>query len=310
MTYSNELKVGAAIVLAAVAFFFGIRFFQDLPLLGGTYQLTAQFDEAGGLVAGNPVRMKGVNIGSVESVRLDQETQSVRVRMQIDKDVRIPQGSHARVSGFSGLGGVRISIQPGPSDNPPLSPNSTISGPPEGSVLERLTDQAPEIATEADSLLRNTNATMTQLNQQLRNPESDLRQTLASLRGLTNNLEDVTEAEKANIQALLQNLQVISGDLREFMGENRDSLDVAVSRLNRSLDRLNRGLASFEQTSARLDTLTKKINTGEGTVGRLINDPALYTKLDSAATQTNRLLRDIQENPSRYLDDMTLLKVF
>lgn len=310
MRYSNELKVGAAILLAAAAFFLGIRFFQDLPLLGGTYELTAQFDEAGGLVPGNPVRMKGVTVGSVESVRLDQETQSVRVRLQIEDNVRIPQDSYARVTGFSGLGGVRISIEPGPRDNPPLPPGSTISGPPEGSVLERLTDQAPEIASEADSLLRNTNTTITELNQQLQNPQSDLRRTLASLRGLTNDLEEVTEAEKANIQALLQNLQVISSDLRTFMGENGDSLDVAVHRLNRSLDRLNRGLASFEQTSATLDTLTRKMNSGDGTMGRLVNDPSLYTKLDSAATQTNHLLRDIQENPSRYLDDMTLLRVF
>lgn len=310
MTYSNELKVGTAILLAVVAFFFGIRFFQDLPLFGGTYKLSAKFDEAGGLVPGNPVRMKGVNIGTVESVKLDQETQLVRVRLQVEEGVRIPKGSYARVTGFSGLGGVRISIKPGPSENPPLPPGSTISGPPEGSVLERLTDQAPEIATEADSLLRNTNAAVTVLNRQLRDPQSDLRQTLASLRGLTNNLEEVTESEQANMQAILQNLRVLSRDLRAFMGENRDSLDVAVHRLNRSLDRLNQGLASFEQTSATLNTLAQKMNSGNGTVSRLVNDPSLYMKLDSAATQTNRLLRDIQENPSRYLDDMTLLKVF
>lgn len=310
MKYSNELKVGAAILLAVVAFVLGIRFFQDLPLFGGTYPMSAQFEEAGGLVSGNPVLMKGVNVGTVESIRLDQDAQSVRVQLQIKQGVRIPKGSYARVAGFSGLGGVRISIQPGPSDNPPLAPGSTISGPPEGSVLERLTDQAPEIATEADSLLRNTNATMTGLNRQLRNPDSDLRQTLASLRGLTNNLEEVTEAEQANIQQLLQNLQVVSSDLRTFMGENGDSLDVAVHRLNRSLARLNRSLASFEETTATLDTLTRKMNEGNGTVGRLVNDPGLYTKLDSAATQTNQLLRDIQENPDRYLDGMTLMKVF
>jgi len=52
------------------------------------------------------------------------------------------------------------------------------------------------------------------------------------------------------------------------------------------------------------------MNNGEGTAGRLINDPSLYTKLDSAATQANSLLRDLQENPNKYLEDMTLVKVF
>lgn len=310
MQYENELKVGAVILLATVAFFLGIRFFQDIPLFGGTYPMHARFEEAGGLVSGNPVHMKGVNVGSVESVSLDQETQSVHVRLQIQNDVRIPEGSHARVTGFSGLGGVRISINPGPGENPSLPPGSTLPGPPEGTVLDRLTDQAPTLATKADSVLTNTNTTMRALNQQLLDPQSDLRQTLTSLRGLTSDLEEVTDAEKANIQQLLQNLQAISGDLRAFTDQNSDSLSLAVHRLNRSLDRLNRGLASFEETSARLDALTTKMSEGDGTVGRLVNDPALYMKLDSAAAQTNRLLRDLQENPGRYLDDMTLLRVF
>jgi hypothetical protein len=94
------------------------------------------------------------------------------------------------------------------------------------------------------------------------------------------------------------------------MGENGDSLDVAVRRLNQSLDRLNRGLASLEQTSATLDTVATKLNEGDGTAGRLLNDPSLYLRLDSAAARTNTLLRDFQRDPGRYLNDMTLVKVF
>jgi phospholipid/cholesterol/gamma-HCH transport system substrate-binding protein len=127
---------------------------------------------------------------------------------------------------------------------------------------------------------------------------------------MSNNLEDVTESEKDNIQKLLRNLEGISSDLRAFTGENGDSLDIAVRRLNQSLDRLNRSLASFERTSATLDTVTTKLNQGTGTAGRLLNDPGLYMKLDSAATQTNSILSDFKENPGRYLEDMTLVKVF
>ena len=94
------------------------------------------------------------------------------------------------------------------------------------------------------------------------------------------------------------------------MARNSDSLDVTVQRLNQSLNRLNRSLASFEQTSATLDTIANKLNDGDGTAGRLLNDPGLYMKLDSAATRTNSLLRDFQEDPGRYLNDMTLVKVF
>ena len=310
MQYSNELKVGVAIVVAVVAAILGVRFFQDLPLFGDTYVVNAQFEEASGLTSGNPVRMKGVGIGSVGSIRLDQETQTVQVRLQIEEGIQIPEGSHAKVAGFSGIGGVRISILPGPRGNPPLPPGATLSAPPEGSVFERLTDQAPALANKADSVLSNTNATMSALSAQLENPSSDLRQALASAKNITGDLESVTEAEAETLRALLQNLRSVSSDLDAFMGENGDSLDVAVRRLNQSLDRLNRGLASFERTSATLDTVATKLNEGDGTAGRLLNDPGLYMRLDSAAARTNSLLRDFQRDPGRYLDDMTLVKVF
>lgn len=310
MPYSNELKVGAALLLAALAAFLGIRFFQDLPLFGGSYPMYAEFEDAGGLVPGNPVQMKGVKIGSVDDVALDPKTQMVRVRFQLNEEVEIPEESYAKVSGFSGLSGVRISIVPGPGDNDPLPHGSTLKGPPEGTVLDRLTDRAPALAAQVDTLLTTTNATMGTFGQQLQDPSSDLRKTLASLRQISGDLGEVTTAEKESIRQLLQNLQAISSNLRTFTGENGDSLDLAVQRLNQSLERLNRSLASFEQTSATLDTLTTKLNEGDGTAGRLVNDPGLYTKLDSAAARTNRILLDFQKNPNRYLEDMTLVKVF
>jgi phospholipid/cholesterol/gamma-HCH transport system substrate-binding protein len=310
MQYSNELKVGAAIVLAAVAAFIGIRFFQNVPLVGSSYTLYAEFDNANGLVSGKPVRMKGVKVGSVERVRLDPQSQLVRVEMKLERGPRVPEGSEASVAGISALGGVHVSIAPGPRDNPQLAPGATLGTPDAPSSLGRLTEQAPALASKADSVLRTTNATMASLNRLLRRPDSDLRRSLAALRGMATDLEQVTNAEKANLRKLLQNLEAVSGDVEAFTDTNKDSLSVAVQRLNRSLDRLNRGLASLERTSATLDTVATKLNNGRGTAGRLLNDPSLYLKLDSAAARTNRVLEDFRRDPGRYLEDLTLVKVF
>jgi len=310
LEYSNELKIGVALVLAAFAAFAGIRFFQNVPLFGSAYSMYAEFESAGGLVAGNPVRMKGVKIGSVERVELNSKTQTVRVQMKLDQDTRIPKGSKVRVAGISALGGVHLKVISGPSENDPLPAGAVLKPPSKGSFFSRLTEKAPALASKADSALTNTNETMVQLSRELQNPNSDVRRTLVSLRQMSGNLEEITEAEKENIRQLIQNLKGVSSDLKAFTGENGDSIDVAVSRLNQSLDRLNRSLASFEKTSAALDTITTKLNQGKGTAGRLVNDPGLYMKMDSAATRTNRILKDFQQDPSRYLEDMTLVKIF
>lgn len=310
MQYSNELKVGAALILAAVVAFAGIRFFQDLPLFGSSYVLYAEFEDAGGLTAGSPVKMKGVNVGSVDDVRLDPKEQTVRSRLQMKEGVHVPKGSHVRVSGISALGGVHISIKPGAGENARIPSGSTLHPPEEGSALKQLTDRAPVLASKADSVLTGANATIAGLNRQLQDPDSDLRQTLTSVRKMSGTLEQLTESEKDNIRRLLRNLEGISKDLKTFTGKNGDSLDVAVQRINQSLNRLNNSLASFEKTAARLDTITTKLNDGHGTAGRLVNDSSLYVQMDSVATQTNRILLDFQNNPSRYLEDMTLVKMF
>lgn len=310
MQYSNELKVGAALILTAVLAFAGIRFFQDLPLFGNSYYLYAEFEDASGLKSGNPVKMKGVNVGSVDGVELDSETQTVRARLQMKEGVRVPEGSKAQISGVSALGGVHIGIDPGPSENARLASGATLLPPDEESTLKKLTNQAPGLANKADSVLTGVNTTLGGLNQQLQNPNSDLRQTLTSLRTMSGNLEQLTETEQENIRDLLDNLESVSSDLKAFTADNGDSLDVAVHRLNQSLNRLNSSLASLESTSAQLDAITTKLNNGTGTAGRLVNDSSLYIQMDTAATRTNRILLDFQENPSRYLDDLTLVKMF
>ena len=308
MQYSNELKVGAAIVAAALVAFVGIRFFQNVSLFGESYVLYAEFEDAGGLVAGNAVQMKGVKVGSVEEVGFNSETQSVRARLQLERGPTIPKGSSARVAGISALGGVHVKIIPGPKDNPKIASGSTLPVTEEETGLQQMTTKAPALVEKFDSVLTGTNATLTGINRQIQRPDSDLRQTLTSLRTLTRNLEDVSSAEKENIQRLIQNLEGVTRNVESLTSD--DSLGVTVHRLNESLDRLNRSLASFEETSAALDTLTTKLNGGKGTAGRLINDPGLYMKMDSAAARTNDLLRDFQQNPSRYMDNMTLVKVF
>lgn len=315
MQYSNELKVGVALIAAAIVFFVGLRFFQDLPIIKGSYPLNARFQDASGLVSGNPVRMKGVSIGTVQSVTLNQAEQIVDVRFRVEEDVAVPEGSYAKVTGFSALSGVRLAIIPGPAGSPPLASGATLPGPPEGGILERLSDRAPELASKADSVLSGANTTFSALNQQLANPSSDLRQAIRALEQTLQNVSQLTGDQDAALQQTLSNLEAITRDLEGFTGTDTDTLKAnnlgqTMKRLNGALARLETNLATLETTTTNLNTLTAKMNEGEGTIGRLVNDPSLYVRLDTTAARANDILRDLKENPGRYLEDMTLVKVF
>ena len=72
MKYANELKVGLAVIVTAAIFYFGLRFFKDIRLFKGTYDLQTLVSEARGLISGNAVRVQGVKVGAVKDVRYDQ----------------------------------------------------------------------------------------------------------------------------------------------------------------------------------------------------------------------------------------------
>jgi phospholipid/cholesterol/gamma-HCH transport system substrate-binding protein len=310
MKYSNEIKVGLALLASVAIFYAGLRYLQDISIFKSSYPMQVEFDEANGLVSGNPVELKGVNVGSVESVRLDQQRQKVVVRFRVEEDVTIPEGSYAEASGFSALSGVRLSITPGPSSNPALEPGSTLQPPPGGDVLERLSDQAPELATKLDSTLTNADRALGGIARLVQDSSSAVNGSLRNLEATLANLERATNLKQNSVRDLVANLEAISADLRTFTGESSDTLSLAAGNLNRSLARLDRNLAALETTTASLNEVVAKMNNGEGTFGRLLNDPSLYIRLDTTAARTNRLLLDVQRNPRRYLEDMTLVKVF
>lgn len=310
MKYSNEVKVGLSLVVAALVFYFGMRYMQDIPLFQGSYVLETSFADASGLTPGNPVRVNGVNVGSVESVTLDPQARRARVRFRMDNSVDIPEGSTASISGVSALGGVRLSISLGAPDNERIPPGGFVPSPPEEDILAQLSDQAPVLAARTDSLLRSANQTLEEAQTLFASPNSSVQATLTSVRSSADALTQLLRGEREQLGEVIANTEALTNELNTLVRENSDSLGATVQSMNRVLAQTERNLVVLERTSTNLDMLIRKINQGQGTLGRLINDPSLYVRLDSAATRFNDILDDFQQSPGRYLKDMTLVRVF
>ncbi len=110
-----ETVTGAAVLLAAAAFVFFAYSTADLGR-GGGYEVTAEFDNIGGLAVGADVRMSGIKVGAVSGQRLDQETFSALVTFSIDPSVKLPTDSSARIASESLLGGKYVQLTPGAED--------------------------------------------------------------------------------------------------------------------------------------------------------------------------------------------------
>ena len=309
MKFSKELQVGIAIILAAAVFFIGIRFFQDVPILRGTYDLYTEFANTEGLTSGNAVRIQGVNVGAVEDVVLDAAAQKVRVRFHLERAVAVPEGSRALISGVPTLGSVRLELDLGPHDAPAVEPGGFIPGVQRRSMAD-LIDEAPELISRTDELLVQAGRSFEVAERLITTADVELAATLGSIRRVSATMEDLVRAQQIQLTATLENLQAVTSDLRGFTSTNRDSLTLAVQGLNQTFRRLDRNLSELESASASLDTVLTRVEKGDGTLGMLVNDPDLYMRLDSALTSINALIADFQQNPSRYLRELRLVDVF
>ena len=309
MNYSNELKVGSAIVISIVIFIVGSRFFEDIPLFKGTYELYTEFDDARGMIVGNAVRISGVKVGSVKSVDLDPANNKVRISMRLDSKFRVPEGSYTEITGLDVLSAVQLAIHPGPAENPDVEEGAVIPSKADEDVLSSITDRAPLLIDRVDSVLVGLDATLGET-QGVVAPGSDLRLMLASLKSSAESLEDILDGEKTRLSTVLANVDTLTGELSRLSSGAGDSLAIISENMNVLLGRVNQNLGQLETTTARLDSIMGKIDRGEGTIGLLVNDPTLYYRMDSTLNNMNQLLVDLKKNPVKYMRALRLVDIF
>ena len=338
---SNELKVGLAVIAAAVVTYFGVRFLQDQPIFGGSYPVVAVFEDAQGLTPGSIVRLNGVNVGGVSKVQLSPDAREVFVTMEIDGDVAIPRGVNVGTSGLSALGEVNVELTPpaGADAGRPLVAGDTLRAAPSIDLFDLLAGESTGLTVRADSALSRAVSVFTTLDQTLANSGDDITAVLAQLRFLTTAATQtlLTERERVgstlsaferaalgaekltnDLSALGTDLSTdVAGDLRattrqirETVALNADSIEVTVNQLNTTLRGVDRTLEDLATLSANLDATLSQVNSDSSSLGLLLRDPSLYYNANAAAASLQQLLQDVQRDPGRYVKDLDLIRVF
>lgn len=308
--FSNEIKVGLTIIAATVVFILGVRYFEDLPLFDTTYNLVAEFDEAGGLIAGNIVRVSGVTVGSVNAVYISGESGRVVVEFHVDRSIPVTQGAYAQVAGFDALGVVRLDLFLADPDGVVIEEGGHVEGRGASDLLGELSARAPEMVDQVDRVLAGLETTLAETGTLLSEPESDLRMTLQSVQGSVETLEGILESERDRISQILENVDSLTANAAGALGEDGQRITDLTDNLNHSLTVIDESITQFSETGEKLNVLLDKLNNGDGTLGMLINDPSMYEKLDSTLTGINNLLADFQNDPAKYLKEMKLVDLF
>ncbi len=281
----REVKIGIFAVAMIVAAWAGIRFLKGFDIFGRNTVYYAAYDQIGGVQSASPVMMRGVKIGTVTGIAFDpQLSDKVVLQLTIKRQYRIPEDSEAKIVSSSLMGSKAIEITYGDSDVC-LAKGDTLRSGRNRDLMDVAGSELEFFKQRVSRLTDDLSRTLDNVNRLLEANEENITGTL--------------DAEKGRLQSAVGSLAAFA----DMLGENAPRVDSIVGNLNDVTAQLSEAEFARKLSDAveRFDGLLAKIDDGEGTLGRLMNDPALYDSLTAAGGNLASLLADLQRYPGRYV---------
>jgi len=303
--YSIALMVIGGIVLLI----FGLNYLKGLDLLQRSNIYHAVYSDVSGINDATPVLYHGYKVGQVVGTNmLPDGSGRIAVTMQINEDrLKLTKDTHAELYSadlFSRA--VRIQLGTGPE----AQRGDTLLGGTEMSLTESVGAQIDPLKRKAEGMLASVDSLLSAmqliLNENARGDIdasfTNLRETLENINSTTHNLDLLIAKESQHISSILSNVDRVTANLAanndhlNNIFANMDSASAALAN-----GRLEKMMANLESTSADLKAAMARLNSGEGTLGKLMTDDSLYSNLNAATRQMDLLMEDLRLNPHRYL---------
>ena len=270
--FTREVKIALVAIAGVVILFFGMNFLKGLTLFSNDTGYKVMFKDITGLSSSTPIYANGFAVGVVTGIQYNYDQKGdIVVTIDLDKNMRVPQGSTAPNSGQF------------------LSPGDVIQGNVSKGALAQVADMVPSIERllpKLDSILANVNAI-------LANPA--INQSLDNVQGLTANLRTTSQQLNGLVAGLNRSVPAMVGKANKVL-DNTNTLttNLAALDLDGTMQQVNRTLANVEE-------MTQKLNSNEGSLGLLMRDPTLYNNLNATLMSADSLLVNVRQHPKRYV---------
>jgi phospholipid/cholesterol/gamma-HCH transport system substrate-binding protein len=298
MKWSNEARIGVGVLAVAVIFIAGIVYLRGIDLRSKQYALTVFYRNVNGLKEGDVVTVAGLSIGRVGSMTM--VGRGIGVSLSIQTKVHLPKDSKAILKSETIMGGKFIEIAPGV-DTLMLANGDSLAGMYEADLSE-LTATLSPITSNVLGILENVNSTFDEPTRKR------IQKIVFELERSSTRLEEVIHAGGKSADASFADVSAFSRDLARFARTldtiavaERLNIDTSVTSFAQWSRNMERVSMKLETTTESLNSVLAKVKNGEGTLGKLVQDDRLYNHMDSLSMNLNLLVKDLRENPQRYV---------
>lgn len=289
MKLTKEIKIALVAIVGILVMYFGINFLKGMNLFStnNTYFIT--FDDIQGLGASTPIYADGYKVGTVDGLEYDyKENGPIKVKVDIIKDLRIPQGSKAEIVKDL-MGNLQVNLLLANNPRERVEPGGIIPGAVNGGMMDKAANLIPVV----EKMLPKLDSILTSVNALLADPA--LAASLHNVETITSNLT-VSTRELNTLMAGLN--KQVPGMVRKANGvldnTNRLTANLASLDVQGTLNKVNQTLESAHQ-------FTEKLNSNQGSLGLLMNDTKLYDNLTSTMSHADSLVIDLKAHPKRYV---------
>jgi len=309
-SFWTPLRVGLVVAAAAVAFALALYFIG--ANIGGDkgYRVYAMFDDATGLGARSRVQIAGIPVGQVDRIELDQATARAKVWLKIKQQYPLHRNATITKRSESILGDFLLDLTPGAPDQRLLKDGDEIRNVVRQPGMNEVFNQLSKIAGDIGAVTANMRKTLGG-----EEGENNLRTIIENLTRITDGIEGIIERSQSRVDAILGNVQSFTGNLRNIgaggeqdmlailkntrdaTAEARDILKTVgnvvgsqdTGELKKSVGSVRSSMEKLDASLANVREITEKINSGQGTIGRLVNDDKLAKNLEKASGSLNDL---------------------
>ena len=312
--FTPQVKIALVAILAVVVLFLGMQFLKGLSLFSNDAHYKIKFDDITGLSNSTPVYARGFKVGIVRNINYDYDKlgELITVDINVDRTLRIPEGTTAEIISDI-MGNVKVELKFA-KNSQILKENGWIDGRINDGTLGDLKSMVPSFqkmlpkvdsilgsvnALLADPALKNSMHNIDKITNDLTTSTRELNTLLAQVNGSLPSLVTKTGRVMDNANGLMNNA---NRGITEARGAIRGA-NTMMATLNNKVDGVDveGTMARVNATIDNLNAFTAKLNSGEGSMGLLLNDASLYNNLNNTVRSADSLLTNLKAHPKRYV---------
>lgn len=297
MKLTREIKTAILVISSILLFIWGYSYIKGKDLFTNYKTLYVEYDNVEGIVKSAAVTLNGLVVGNISNITINQTTGKILVELQLKTDFPISKSSKAAIYEPGFIAGKQIAIYPNYADKTIVADGDVLKGETTAGITESLKEKLVPLQEKFEKLIRNSDELVVSFKNVMdKQGQADLKKSLSEL---SKTIEEFHKAS-ANVNSMLaDNKSKINGTVSNF---NKISSDF--SKISDSLNKANLGQTAknLEKTLVSVDKIMANLQAGKGSMGKMLNDEALYNNLSKTSKELELLLEDVRLNPTRYVN--------